>query len=210
MPRLAFESIDTDKRQRILDAVLQEFSLHPLAEAQVSRIVTAAEISRGAFYVYFRDLADAYQYVLDIALADVHGGLREAIGEDRTDSLNTMYSYTAQIVRKIAASPYRDLFEMHWRLNDSHLAYAHPDAHSTKDAATSFMADTPLMIGGVPLANCAAAEVLLDAVMQSSHECVAMVLGGQNADDALAKFKLLLDILRAGVLSIEGKHVSCA
>ena len=61
MPTSTFENLNHEKRQKIEQALLHEFSEHSLALAQVARIVKEAEIARGAFYKYFADLKDAYQ-----------------------------------------------------------------------------------------------------------------------------------------------------
>lgn len=63
------------KRALIEQALLDEFSRAPLAQAQVSNIVKQTGIARGAFYRYFTDIDDAYQYMLGVALRDIHTGI---------------------------------------------------------------------------------------------------------------------------------------
>ena len=63
-----FQHLDQTKQQRVLAALVTEFSQHPLAQAQVARIVKQADIARGAFYKYFSDLTDAYQYAFKAAI----------------------------------------------------------------------------------------------------------------------------------------------
>ena len=43
-----FQHLDQTKQQRVLAALVTEFSQHPLAQAQVARIVKQADIARGA------------------------------------------------------------------------------------------------------------------------------------------------------------------
>ena len=62
MVKQTFFNLPDEKKQRVTTALLHEFSNHPLPDAQVARIVTEAEIARGAFYKYFDDLTDAYAY----------------------------------------------------------------------------------------------------------------------------------------------------
>ena len=54
---------------------MTEFSQHPLAQAQVARIVKQADIARGAFYKYFSDLKDAYQYAFKTVIGRLHTGI---------------------------------------------------------------------------------------------------------------------------------------
>jgi len=72
MPLSTFKNLPQPKKDRITAALLTEFSTHSLAEAQVARIVTGADIARGAFYKYFADLTDAYQYLYGVALTHIH------------------------------------------------------------------------------------------------------------------------------------------
>ena len=50
MPKSTFENLPEAKKQRVWRALLNEFSQHDLADAQVARVVKNAEIARGAFY----------------------------------------------------------------------------------------------------------------------------------------------------------------
>ena len=72
MPTSTFRHLTVEKRARITDALLTEFSQYGLADAQVARIVADAQIARGAFYKYFKDLTDAYQYLYGVALDEIH------------------------------------------------------------------------------------------------------------------------------------------
>lgn len=72
-----FNHIAVDKQTRVRNALLHEFVEHPLAEAQVARIVQEAEIARGAFYKYFTDLTDAYNYTFAFVMGAVHRGVPE-------------------------------------------------------------------------------------------------------------------------------------
>ena len=70
-----FINLSDEKKQKIVGALLKEFSTYPLAKAQVARIVKDAGIARGAFYKYFGDLKDSYTYLYGLAMKDVHMGL---------------------------------------------------------------------------------------------------------------------------------------
>ena len=72
MPSKTFNNLKPEKQQKIFQALLKEFSTFPLAKSQVSRIIKSANIPRGSFYTYFSNLKDAYMYVLNIVLQDIH------------------------------------------------------------------------------------------------------------------------------------------
>ena len=58
MPTETFLHLPEEKRKRITDAAIQEFSRVPLEEASIANIVKNAEIPRGSFYQYFDDKVD--------------------------------------------------------------------------------------------------------------------------------------------------------
>ncbi|GEO70707.1 TetR family transcriptional regulator [Levilactobacillus acidifarinae] len=115
MPTPTFDHLVPEKRARITAALLTEFSQHGLADAQVARIVTTADIARGAFYKYFADLTDAYQYLYGVALGEIH----HAIPESRNGDLMTDYQAVVQFVDQVSNSRYYDLIQRHFTQNES-------------------------------------------------------------------------------------------
>ncbi|APX72416.1 TetR/AcrR family transcriptional regulator [Companilactobacillus allii] len=112
-----FKNLNKDKQERILDALLNEFSHHTLADAKVSRIVKESKIARGAFYKYFKDLNDAYEYIYHHALQEIH----QSVSTDTTDGL-TPDSYVEQIrnfITKSTNSRYYAIVKMHLLYNES-------------------------------------------------------------------------------------------
>ena len=82
MTTSTFTRLKSSKKEAIEQALLQEFSSYPLSEATVSRIVEGAGISRGAFYVYFSDLKDAYLYICRELIRRVHLSNPGNLGSD--------------------------------------------------------------------------------------------------------------------------------
>lgn len=63
MPKDTFHNLSSDKKRRIFDAAVKEFSTRRFSEASINQIVKAAEISRGSIYQYFSDKEDIYLYM---------------------------------------------------------------------------------------------------------------------------------------------------
>lgn len=72
MPTEVYDRLSEEKRGRIYDVLLDEFSRKPLSEVNVKTIVERLGIARGSFYQYFDDLADSYFAVLDKETVDIH------------------------------------------------------------------------------------------------------------------------------------------
>lgn len=66
MPLQTFENLPEDKRQRIIDCAVDEFSQHDYASASISKIVAKAGIAKGSLYQYFTDKSDLYSYLLNL------------------------------------------------------------------------------------------------------------------------------------------------
>lgn len=82
MGLMTFKNLKKEKRQRIIEAALEEFSKKPWEQILVSQVVLKAQIPRGSFYQYFETLYDLF-FVLMISL----------FGRDKTP-MNVLLSET--------------------------------------------------------------------------------------------------------------------
>lgn len=64
MPTDTFYKLNKEKRQAILSAIKKEFSRAELNDISVNKIVEDSKISKGSFYLYFKDKDEAIQYIL--------------------------------------------------------------------------------------------------------------------------------------------------
>ncbi|MFZ2588696.1 TetR/AcrR family transcriptional regulator [Paucilactobacillus nenjiangensis] len=113
-----FDHLSADKKTRIQTALLSEFSQYPLADAQVARIVSQAEIARGAFYKYFTDLTDAYTYLFGIAMRDIHAGLPR-LDSDGPVETKAYVAATRTFLLGVKDSKYKQLIYMHFSHNEN-------------------------------------------------------------------------------------------
>ncbi|WP_312642883.1 TetR/AcrR family transcriptional regulator [Hydrogenoanaerobacterium sp.] len=65
MPTVTFENLPEEKKNRILEAAIDEFAEYRFSDASINRIVKAAGIPRGSFYQYFRNKEDIYMLVIE-------------------------------------------------------------------------------------------------------------------------------------------------
>lgn len=64
MPRELFYKLNEKKKNRIYQVAKQEFVNYSFEDASINRIIQNAKISRGSFYLYFKNKMDVYLYIL--------------------------------------------------------------------------------------------------------------------------------------------------
>lgn len=115
MPSTTFLNLNEGKRTKILRSLLLEFSNHSLSEAQVARIVKEAGIARGAFYKYFDNLQDAYTYLYQHAMVEIH---EKIASSDRMLSAVEYQNQVEEFLNAVNGSPYQDLIRLHFQVNE--------------------------------------------------------------------------------------------
>ncbi|WP_367298149.1 TetR/AcrR family transcriptional regulator [Loigolactobacillus coryniformis] len=120
MVSTTFKNLAPDKQARIQSALLNEFSAHPLADAQVARIVQQAQIARGAFYKYFTDLTDAYRYLYHQVMLEIHSAIPPTAFKTFTPAI--YLQAVRDFVDQAADSQYRELIKRHLTQNEALLA----------------------------------------------------------------------------------------
>jgi AcrR family transcriptional regulator len=63
MPNQTFYNLPEDKKNRIIDAIIDECSIHTFEHINLSNIVRDAQIPRGSFYQYFEDKRDVFDFL---------------------------------------------------------------------------------------------------------------------------------------------------
>jgi len=65
MPKQTFFNLPQEKRQKIEQAALDEFSEYGFDNSNMNRIVAQSQIAKGSFYQYFDDKKDLYLHLID-------------------------------------------------------------------------------------------------------------------------------------------------
>ncbi|GEP75563.1 TetR/AcrR family transcriptional regulator [Weissella thailandensis] len=113
-----FTNLPNEKQVRIRKALFTEFEEHPLADAQVARIVKESSISRGAFYKYFSDLTDAYKYVFDFALEEIH---QKMPARATSENVDFYLQRITNFVTETDQAGYRNFIKMYYLHNENYL-----------------------------------------------------------------------------------------
>ena len=68
MPTNTFFNLSKEKKERIINAALDEFASNSFHQSRVTAIAKNADIAMGSFYQYFADKKDLYKFILDQAV----------------------------------------------------------------------------------------------------------------------------------------------
>jgi AcrR family transcriptional regulator len=66
MPKQTFFNLPEEKREKIVNAAVEEFAEYGLENASTNRIVKNSSIAKGSFYQYFEDKQDVFMYFLSV------------------------------------------------------------------------------------------------------------------------------------------------
>jgi AcrR family transcriptional regulator len=64
MPFQTFFNLSDDKREQIVDAIIDELYENGYEKTSIAKIIEKAKIPRGSFYQYFHDKKDLYKYII--------------------------------------------------------------------------------------------------------------------------------------------------
>lgn len=81
MPTKKFFDLNEQKRAKILESCIIEFSQYGYANGSTNRIIQKAGISKGSLFKYFQSKEELYFYVLDLVITE----LMVALKADMTD-----------------------------------------------------------------------------------------------------------------------------
>ena len=111
MPSTTYYNLSKDKKERIFNAGVLEFSYHDFNDASVNTIVRIANISKGSFYQYFEDKEDFYWFiVMDIIYGQV-GNYEVLLKVNKGDLFKTEEELFNHILELFDDMKYRNLIK---------------------------------------------------------------------------------------------------
>ena len=85
MPYETFFNLPDEKRNRLLEVLLDEFADNDYKNVSVGRIVDRVGIAKGSFYQYFADKQDCYLYLIQLGMEEKTAFLRQLPPDGTTD-----------------------------------------------------------------------------------------------------------------------------
>jgi TetR/AcrR family transcriptional regulator len=104
-----FLSLETEKRERMLNAAMKEFAEKGFAHASTNEIVKEANISKGLLFHYFRNKKDLFLFLYDYVLEMLMNELVEKMDVTEKDLVNRLRQWAQLKMDLIKKHP--DMFQ---------------------------------------------------------------------------------------------------
>jgi AcrR family transcriptional regulator len=79
------KNLDPDKKDRIINSAIQEFSLYPYEKASTNNIVKNAGISKGLLFHYFNNKQDLYEKLIGFVINKLYTEIASQINWEEQD-----------------------------------------------------------------------------------------------------------------------------
>ena len=100
MPKETFFNLPKEKKEKITNAILKEFSRENFNKASISNIIKEAKIPRGSFYQYFEDKEDAIKYIIESFVENEQKELQSFLIKSKGDIFETSLKLFEHLIEK--------------------------------------------------------------------------------------------------------------
>lgn len=100
MPTSTFFNLNKDKREKIINAVKEEFKRRSLIDMSVKNIVEKSGIARGSFYQYFTSREDLIQYILEQEFNEEKSRFILLLKENNCNIFEASYQYLQDMIEE--------------------------------------------------------------------------------------------------------------
>lgn len=126
MPTKTFFNLSDEKRNRLIDVAIEEFSKKSLNEASINTIIKIAGISRGSFYQYFENKEDLYFYIVKTIKTDSKELLKKEFIKADGDIFVGFRNCFPQLLSSMMDEPNANFYKQ---------LFLHMDYRATKEVA---------------------------------------------------------------------------
>lgn len=99
MIKSTFRNLPKEKQDRIINAIINEFSSSDTDKVSINRIVKSAGISRGSFYQYFDDKVDLIEVLIKVYMDFADEKFLRSMDLSNGDIFNTYINLFESIVK---------------------------------------------------------------------------------------------------------------
>lgn len=204
MPSQTFFNLPKEKQQTIYDAAIKEFSRVTFDEASINQIIQTAHISRGSFYMYFKDKEDLYYYLVTTHKKNIGDTFIKIFKKNKGDIFCSYKELFPFLVKQISMDPNK-LFLKNIFLNANFRNRSF--FHEGKDGLEYQKMNDFISLIDTKNLNIANVENLYDIVdicnMCMIHSLIKIIKWNQDSNMVSKKFERQLLLLKEGLYKEE-------
>lgn len=106
MPSQTFLNLDKEKQNKLIDAAMKEFAKVPYPEVSINQIIANAKISRGSFYMYFKDKEDLFAYLIEMNQQKLNQLTKKIFHQNKGDLRNSFITLYDEILNHVCKGEY--------------------------------------------------------------------------------------------------------
>lgn len=205
MPTSTFFRLPVEKRTKLLRCARAEFARVPYSEASINRIIRAAEIPRGSFYMYFSDKGDLFRHLLGEYRQILFDLLSQLLSQRKGDPFEAFLDFfdlvQTQYSREHTMEDLISIFQRNAGLPEA--------AAMSLDGLSSLLEPLCGSVDASLLQVERAEDVrdMLQILMSITAPMVRRSLVTTNPEEERAHYSNLLSILRRGMAKESAPHV---
>lgn len=200
MPSETFNHLPLEKKQMIINAAKKEFSSVSYHEASINKIIKGASISRGSFYMYFKDKEDLYVTITKHECEEMIQKMVCKLNENKGDlfvTYKTIYTNLLEKVTNQESSSLQQNVLLNMNFKSDQLTFENMIKDHQKDVEEFLNAvDTSRLLLETK-------EELFDVVDMLNllliHSLVLIVKEKGNPTKVRMRYERQLDIIKQGV-----------
>lgn len=200
MPKDRFYNLSAEKRERILNSAIVEFSRVPVHQVSINKIIKEAKISRGSFYQYFYDKNDLICEIISGYRGTLMANVKDHLANKDKDVFSLFFEIFEQIVTFVEHTENQklcfNLFEsMHRDENFFHTIVGQREIDEMTETIVSSVDTSKLKYSTrEDIIN------VLDIISAIGMKCIMRVIQHPDAKDSYVEsYKRQLMIIKTGI-----------
>jgi AcrR family transcriptional regulator len=112
MPTRTFFNLPMEKQNKIISVSKAEFSQYSFYDASINRIINEADISRGSFYLYFKNKEDLFIYIAEEYKSELIDFIEQNLKNSKCDIFEVLLLIFDYITSKGTDKEHKDFLVM--------------------------------------------------------------------------------------------------
>lgn len=204
MPSHTFLNLPDEKKKTLLDAALKEFGRMPLDKASINQIIKDANIPRGSFYMYFKNIDELYFYILETYRDGMLHIMLTSLEEHQGDLILSYQHAFSDMVKYCMVEEHKEYFKnvflnMNFKVQSFLIPNRQEHCHKEIDELVKRIDQSKL--------QCQTQNDMFDmlglVMMLTMNQLMKCFLTDKSIDEMNAIYQRKLEILKKGIYKRE-------